>query len=191
VLGWRLRQRPVATVAVATGFSLLFFITLFAGVLPRLDDLWLTRKIAEMVKAHTHDAPVRVVSVGYCEPSMAFTFGTQTILSGGAERAVQELKQNPNTVVLVQDRPAPPPKLLPLSDATWDWLSQWIAVSPKNQERAHFLAAAAQVGVAVREVAAVDGLNYSRTKRVRVSLYQTATPTGQTQKTENGTRSAE
>ena len=170
VIGWRLRQRPVAAVAAAAVFALLFFVTLFACVLPRLDDLWLTRKVAAMVAAQAHGKPVRVVSVGYAEPSLAFTFGTQTVLGGG-DRAVLELQRNSDALALIQDAPAPPPKLLPVDDACWDRLCRMVAVLPKNQQRERFLAAAALAGVRVREAAAVDGLNYSRTKRVRVILY--------------------
>ena len=173
VIGWRLRQRPGWAVVVAAGFAWLFFTTLFVCVLPRLDDFWLTRKVSDMVAAHTPGKPV-VFSVGYVEPSMAFTFGTQTILAGGVARAVQELQRNPAAVVLVQDVPALPRRLLPVSQASWERLCRMIAVAPKNQERERFLAAAAQAGVHVQEVAAVDGLNYSRTKRVRVILYRKA-----------------
>ena len=168
-LAWR--QRPDRAVVVATGFALLFFGVLFTCVLPKLDDLWLTRKVAAMVAEQTAGKPGRVVSVGYSEPSMAFAFGTQTILTGGVERAVAELKQSPDTMVLVQDLPDLPPKLLPIGDDRWAQVCRMISVAPKNQEREHFLAAAARAGLSVREVAAVDGLNYSRTKRVRVILY--------------------
>jgi len=171
VIGWRWRRRPAAAVAVAAGFALLFFGTLFACVLPRLDDLWLTRKVAEMVATQTHGKPVRVVSVGYAEPSMAFTFGTQTVL-GGVDRAVLALQQDPDAIALIQDASAPPPKLLPVSDACWERLFRMVAVLPKNQQRERFLAAAAQAGVKAQEMASVDGLNYSRTKRVRVILYR-------------------
>ena len=182
VIGWRQRRRPAAAVAMAVGFALLFFTTLFACVLPRLDDLWLTRKVASMVATQTHGQAARVVSVGYTEPSMAFTFGTQTVLTGGVERAVLELQQNSAAIVLIQDAPAAPPKLLPMRDAGWDRLCQMLAVPAKNRQRERFLAAAAQAGVRVREVAFVDGLNYSRTKRVRVILFCNA---------ERGVRNAE
>ena len=171
VIGWRLRQRPGLAVVAAAGFALLFFATLFVCVLPRLDDFWLTRKVSAMVTAHT-SGKVVVVSAGYVEPSMAFTFGTQTILAGGVGRAVQELQHNPAAVALVQDVPALPRRLLPVSQDRWERLCRMIAVSPKNQERERFLAAAAQAGIHVQELAAVDGLNYSRTKRVRVILYR-------------------
>ena len=171
---WRWRRRPAAVVAASAGFALLFFSTFFSCVLPRLDDLWLTRKVADMVAMEAHGKPARVVSVGYTEPSMAFTCGTQTILTGGVARAVQELQRNPDAIVLIQDAPAPPPMLLPVGAVCWDRLCRMVTVLPKNQERACFLSAAALAGVPVREVAAVDGLNYSRTKRVRVILYRNA-----------------
>lgn len=174
VLGWRMRQRPAAAVAVAAGFALLFFTTVFSFVLPRLDDLWLTRKISAMVARETQGQLGRVVSIGYAEPSMAFTFGTQTILTGGVARAVLELQQKPAAVVLIQDVPSAPPKLLPVADATWEKWANLLAAPPKQQQRARFLAAAARAGVQVREVAAVEGLNYSRTRRVRVILYTRA-----------------
>jgi 4-amino-4-deoxy-L-arabinose transferase-like glycosyltransferase len=178
VVGWRLRQRPRAAVAAAAGFALLYFTILFAFVLPRLNDLWLTRKVAAMVATQTQGQPARVVSIGYAEPSMAFTFGTQTVLSGGVERAVRELQQNPATVVLIQDAPERPPRMLPMSDAGWERLCRLVAVPPKGQQRGRFLAAAEKAGVRVQEVAAVDGLNYSRTKRVRVILFRSAVAGG-------------
>ncbi|MEO5368264.1 MAG: hypothetical protein H7831_18295, partial [Magnetococcus sp. WYHC-3] len=172
VIGRRLRTRVVATTGVAVAFALLYFPALFLGVLPRLDDLWLTRNISAMVARETQGRPGRVVSVGYTEPSMAFTFGTQTVLTGGVARAVLELQQNPAAVVLIQDVPAAPPRLLPMDNATWTRLSQLFTVPDKHRYRERFLAAAAQAGVPVREVAAVEGLNYSRTKRVRVVMYR-------------------
>jgi len=174
VMGWRARKQPVESVMAAVGFALLFFMIMFTCVIPRLDDLWLTRKIANMVARETHGKAARIVSVGYSEPSMAFTFGTRTILGGGVERAVQELMQDPSAIALIQDAPAPLPLLLPVGEARWAHWCQVIAVAPKNCQRESFLAAAAQAGLRVREVAAVDGLNYSRTKRVRVMLYRTA-----------------
>ncbi len=170
-IGWWLRRRPAAAVAAAVVFALLYFVGVFAYVVPRLDDLWLTRNISAMVARETQGRPGRVVSVGYTEPSMAFAFGSQTLLTGGVARAVTELQQNPAAIVLIQDVPAAPPKLLPMGDAAWEALCRRIVVPEKNRYRERFLAAATQAGVQVREVAVVDGLNYSRTRRVRVILY--------------------
>jgi 4-amino-4-deoxy-L-arabinose transferase-like glycosyltransferase len=171
VLLWRLRRRPAAAV-VSAAFALGFFPLLFLCVAPRLDDLWLTRKVQDMVVRETGGKPAQVVSVGYGEPSVAFTFGTRTVLTGGVERAVQMLRQDPAACVLIQDLPAPPPRILPVDAKTWERWTAALSVAPKQRHRDRFLAAAAQAGIRVREVAFVDGLNYSRTRRARVILYR-------------------
>jgi hypothetical protein len=149
----------------------LYFGLLFAAVLPRLDELWLTRQVAATVAAHERAAgrPLRVISLGYEEPSLAFAFGTQTRLGGGASNAVAALAAGPDVVVLVQDAPAlPPPSAL--RDLRTR-LAAAVRVPKKGQRRAEFLAAAAAAGVPVREIGSVEGLNYSKTWRVRVGLF--------------------
>jgi hypothetical protein len=172
VCGWWLRRQRVAAVLVAAGFALGFFPLLLTCVVPRLDDFWLTRRVAAMVARETSAQPARVVSVGYTEPSVAFAFGSQTVLTGGVACAVRALQQNPATVVLIQDAPAALPRLLPVSEAIWQRGTKSLALSAKQQHRERFLEAAAQAGLRVREVAAEEGLNYSRGKRVRVILYR-------------------
>jgi 4-amino-4-deoxy-L-arabinose transferase-like glycosyltransferase len=172
VCGWRLRRQRVAAVLVAAGFAVVFYPLLLACVVPRLDDFWLTRRVAAMVAREMSARPACVVSIGYTEPSVAFAFGSRTVLTGGVARAVQALQQNPAAVVLIQDAPAAPPRLLPVSEATWQRWTKSLTVSAKQQQRARFLEEAAQAGLRVREVAAEEGLNYSRGKRVRVSLYR-------------------
>ena len=171
ILVWRRRGNPFAVAAVSVGFALIYFSTLFACVLPRLDELWLTRRVAALVKTQTHGRDATVVSVGYTEPSVVFTFGTQTMLDGGVERAIHELQRRPDVLALVQDAPASLPKLLPMSDAGWAKVNQLFSALPKHCHRQAFLDAAARAGVRVREVSASDGWNYSRTKRMRVILY--------------------
>ena len=171
ILVWRRRENPFAVAAVSVGFALIYFFTIFACVLPRLDELWLTRSVAALVNTQTHGRDATVVSVGYTEPSVAFTFGTQTILDGGVERAIHELQRRPDVLALVQDAPASLPKLLPMSDARWAKINQLFSALPKHCHRQAFLDAAARAGVRVREVSAADGWNYSRTKRMRVILY--------------------
>jgi hypothetical protein len=129
------------------------------------------------VAAATQGKPVRVVSVGYTEPSMAFAFGSKTVLTGGVEGvegAVAALRQDPDVLALVQDRAAPIPPLLPMSRPAWERLNRLLDPPARRLLRGKFLAAAAQAGVPVREVGAADGWNYSRTQRVRVILYRRA-----------------
>jgi 4-amino-4-deoxy-L-arabinose transferase-like glycosyltransferase len=172
VCAWRLRRQPAPAVLAAAGFTLLFFPLLLAAVVPRLDDFWLTRRVAAMVARAAPERPACIVSIGYTEPSVAFAFGARTVLTGGVERAVRELQQNPAALVLIQDAPAAPPRLLPVSEKTWQRWTKSLALSAKQQHRERFLAAAAAAGLRVREVAAEEGLNYSRGKRVRVILYR-------------------
>lgn len=170
VLVWRFRGNPAASAAVSVGFALLYFPILFACVLPRLDELWLTRSVADRVHQETGGRDATVISVGYTEPSVAFTLGTQTILDADSSRAVRELHR-PGTLALVQDAPVPLPKLLPVSDTTWANINQAFSALPKHCHRQAFLDAATRSGTRVREVDSVDGWNYSRTKRMRVILY--------------------
>jgi 4-amino-4-deoxy-L-arabinose transferase-like glycosyltransferase len=163
--------RPGRTVAIAAGFAVLYFGLLFAAVLPRLDELWLSERAARLVAAQERAAgrPLHVISLGYEEPSLAFTLGTQTRLGGGASNAVAALAAGPDVVVLVQDAPAlPPPSAL--RDLRTR-LAAAVRVPKKGQRRAEFLAAAAAAGVPVREIGSVEGLNYSKTWRVRVGLF--------------------
>ena len=166
--GLRREQAPRRKhVAVAAVFALLYFGLLFSAVLPRLDELWLTRNVAALVARQTHGQQAQVVSVGYDEPSVAFSLGTQTKLGGGVEGAVEEMRRNPKTIVLIQDAPTTPVGglILPLR------LAQALSLAPNNCYRERFLAAAATSGLMLHEAGGVEGWNYSRTKRVRVILF--------------------
>ena len=154
-------------VALAAVFALIYFGLLFGAVLPQLDELWLTRNVAAMVAKQTHGQPAQVVSVGYDEPSVAFSLGTQTKLGGGAEGAVEEMRRNPKTIVLIQDAPTTPVGDLVLPAR----LVKALSLAPNNCYRERFLAAAATSGLMLHEAGSVEGWNYSRTKRVRVILF--------------------
>jgi 4-amino-4-deoxy-L-arabinose transferase-like glycosyltransferase len=172
VCAWRGRRSQGAAVLAAAGFALVFFPLLLGLVAPRLADFWLTRRVAAMVARAAPEPPARIVSIGYTEPSVAFAFGSRTVLTGGVERAVRELQQNPAALVLIQDAAAVPPRLLPVSEKLWHKWTKSLTLSAKQCHRERFLAAADAAGLRVREVAAEEGLNYTRGKRVRVILYR-------------------
>jgi hypothetical protein len=169
---WRARQAARA-LAIAVAFALLFYGLLFTAVLPRLDDLWLTRKVATLAQseAATHGRPLRVFAFGYTEPSLAFMLGSATRFNAPMDEVLAELRRNPDAAVLAQERAPAPPRLLPVSAALWERLANAVAALPKHCCRQDFLDAAQRAGVAVREAGYADGFNYSRTKRVRVYLY--------------------
>jgi len=96
-------ETPVPAVAAAVGLGLLGHAALAAGLAPRLDPLWLSRRTeVAMGKAQLlprqgiADAPVAVA--GYAEPSLVFALGTETEL-GGPEDAAEAIAEHRPAVV--------------------------------------------------------------------------------------------
>jgi hypothetical protein len=112
-------------------------------VLPRLDALWLSPRIAHAVAAHARCPNPTLAAAGYTEPSLVFLAGTGTVLGGGAEAA---------------DRLAADPGCA-------------LALVAEGGDRQAFEARAAERGLAPRQVARLDGFNYSRGKAVSLGLY--------------------
>lgn len=104
------KTSPLPALATALGFGLLGHATLAAGLAPRLDPLWLSRRVeAAMGQAQLlprqgiADAPVSVA--GYAEPSLVFALGTETEL-GGPEEAAQAIAEHRPAVVEARQEPA-------------------------------------------------------------------------------------
>ncbi|MFC3067628.1 ArnT family glycosyltransferase [Phenylobacterium soli] len=104
------KTSPLPAVATALGFGLLGHAALAAGLAPRLDPLWLSKRTeAAMGKARLlprqgiADAPVAVA--GYAEPSLVFALGTETEL-GGPEEAAQAIAEHRPAVVETREEPA-------------------------------------------------------------------------------------
>jgi hypothetical protein len=119
--------------------------TAAAGVLPRLDLLGVSPRLAEAIDAAgLHPlrdwAPPAAVA-GYAEPSIVFLLGTATAIVDG-EGAARHLREFPRAAAAVEDRALP-----------------------------QFLQSAAALGLAPRASAVVEGFNYSKGRRVRIHLY--------------------
>jgi 4-amino-4-deoxy-L-arabinose transferase-like glycosyltransferase len=102
------RETPFPAVAAAVGFGLLGHAALAAGLAPRLDPLWLSRRTeAAMGKAQLlprqgiADAPVAVA--GYAEPSLVFALGTETELGDPADAAQAIAEHRPAVVEARED----------------------------------------------------------------------------------------
>jgi 4-amino-4-deoxy-L-arabinose transferase-like glycosyltransferase len=139
------KDSPLPAVAAALGLGLLGHAALVAGLAPRLDPLWLSRRTeAAMAKAQLlprqgiADAPVTVA--GYAEPSLVFALGTETEL-GGPDDAAQAIAEH---------RPA---------------------VVEARQEAAFRQALAADHATA-QEVAEVQGLDYSDGHKMTLRIYK-------------------
>ena len=168
-----LKQRSNLYPWSVLAFAVLFSVTAFGIWLPRFDQLWPTRKAAAMVRRYEQVAghPVRVLSMGYAEPSLAFMLGTRTGLEWDMGRVLNELRANPDAVVLVQDVADPLPKRFPVSDRLWKELNKGLTLKARNCFEDAFRTATAEAGLKLRKQESMDGYNYSKGKRVKLTLY--------------------
>jgi 4-amino-4-deoxy-L-arabinose transferase-like glycosyltransferase len=139
-----IRRAPEAAVAAALTLGVLGHGALAAGLLPRLDPLWLSARLERAMdesrllpRQGVAEAPVAVA--GYAEPSLVFALGTTTELHGPAEAAQ----------AIVEGRPA---------------------IVEKTEIPA-FRAELAARGGQARAVAEVDGINYSKGDALNLMVY--------------------
>jgi 4-amino-4-deoxy-L-arabinose transferase-like glycosyltransferase len=82
---WTVRAEPmlspVAVAAVIALSSSVILSATFGWVVPRLDALWLSPRIAAAVERHAPCAKPQVMAIGYHEPSVVFLVGTDTHLA--------------------------------------------------------------------------------------------------------------
>lgn len=129
-------------VQLAVGVCVFYAVT-FAVVAPMLDRLWIARSLQPVVADTRACETGPLVSAGFSEPSMVFTFGTDTRLSD-AEGAAEVLADDPACAVAVVER---------------------------RQSEA-FVAAVAARGLAVEKTGQVLGLNYSRGRDIDITVYR-------------------
>jgi hypothetical protein len=134
---------------VAAGLVLSPVVTgaLLQGVLPRAEAFWIAPRIAAALEAHWQGARPPAserpfATAGFHEPSLVFLAGTDTRLIANGAEAAAHLADRPRGLALVRDR-----------------------------YRDAFLAEATARGIAVRPVAVIEGLNYSRGQRLALTLY--------------------
>ncbi|MDP3172801.1 MAG: glycosyltransferase family 39 protein [Phenylobacterium sp.] len=148
--GWMLiRRPPVEAAAVALCLGVLGHGVLAAGLVPRLDPLWLSAR-AEQAMAQARllprqgIAPAPVAVAGYAEPSLVFALGTPTDL-GGAEDAARAIAEDRPAIVEAREEPA-------------------------------FRQALARAGARAASVGVLDGLDYSNGDEMRLRIYRPAGP---------------
>jgi 4-amino-4-deoxy-L-arabinose transferase-like glycosyltransferase len=98
----RLEGEKAAAAAVATGGVLA--VAAFAGVLPTLDHLMVSKRAAQLVisTGTTGDKGSAVAAAGYHEPSLVFQIGTKMKLAKNGAEAADFLATTPNALVLVE-----------------------------------------------------------------------------------------
>ena len=113
----------------------------FEFVAPRLEMLWLSRNLAQLVADYGAPKDVPVAAAGYAEPSLVFMLGTRTLLTDSAG-AARHLTTARGALAVVEAR-----------------------------EDAAFRAALAAQGWAPREIGRVAGLDYSNGRNMTLILY--------------------
>ena len=142
-LGYGLEQSPVRRVAAAMLTAAGAYGLMFAMILPNIDQIWVSRQIADRFNELKACEDSVLASVTYHEPSLVFLTGTQTRLTGPGS-AAEHLLSNPQcamAAVPVEDAPA-------------------------------FLTALTAAGAKAEGGELISGFNYSRGKQIAVRLYR-------------------
>jgi 4-amino-4-deoxy-L-arabinose transferase-like glycosyltransferase len=139
-----LRHHSVQALVTAGALGVSAHVALTAGLIPRLEPLFLSKDIADALdgaRLSPRSGAAGPVSVtGYSEPSLIFQLGTATELTDGAGAAQ----------AIIEGRPA----------------------VVEGREEKPFREALAQQGLTPRPVATIDGLNYSDGDKERLTVYR-------------------
>ncbi|MBV9786488.1 MAG: phospholipid carrier-dependent glycosyltransferase [Acidisphaera sp.] len=148
LLGWLvLRALPDPRRALGAGLLALPLLlwSVLGLELPDLRGLWLAPQVAAALQAHWSGGrpdDAAFAEIGYAEPSLVFLCGTATGLLGDPEAAAHFLAGGPDRVLLVGER-----------------------------DLAAFGAASRRLGLSPHAFAVIRGYNYSRGRRVVLTLF--------------------
>ena len=142
--GWLvLRRRATEGLLAVAGAAVIVYFGLFTVVLPRLDTIWLSPRIAQMVALTRPCRGSVLASASFSEPSLVFLVGQDTRLINAPEAADFLAGDRACGLALVGDR-----------------------------DEAAFRARLAADHLAVRQVGLVRGLNYSNGRRLTLRLFR-------------------
>jgi 4-amino-4-deoxy-L-arabinose transferase-like glycosyltransferase len=143
ILFWRGRSYEGGV--AASVLAALFAWVLMTGVLPGLSKLAITPRISTALEQQSRhplkNGAAPVAFAGYSEPSAVFLLGTDTVLTTG-EAAARKLSQGDVSTAIIERR-----------------------------EEKYFLARIKAEGTNIRKVAVIDGLNYSNSRNVTLTIY--------------------
>ncbi|NHN85855.1 phospholipid carrier-dependent glycosyltransferase [Acetobacter musti] len=143
VVRGRLWQSAMCSAACAV----VIYMGLFLGIVPRLDEIWLAPRIADLVDEYRPCPATEVVSSSFSEPSLVFLMHGKVELRNAREGAAM-LSRNPSCGLVLVDR----------------------------RDFATFREALSGKGVHEVEYGRVSGFNYSTGKWLDLGLYGAASP---------------
>jgi hypothetical protein len=140
IMALRGAPRPAIALATVSALSLYAVLTLMAA--PRLDQIWVSPREAQMVAKHMQPDDPAPVLAGYTEPSAMFLMGTETHLAAtGADAAAFAAAQGGLAAI-------------------------------EDGQRPRFLARLAEMEADAKAIDSLSGFNYSRGRPVHITLYR-------------------
>ncbi|WP_421992068.1 ArnT family glycosyltransferase [Roseococcus sp.] len=134
--------------AVAVVAAIPLYVSVMQLTFPRIEAIWIAPRIEALLERAAPGLPSEKFGItGHAEPSTLFHVGGGLRLLRRGEDAAIFLSAEPGRVVAVGDR-----------------------------AEADFRREAARLGLRVEEMGSVDGLNYTRGRRVTLRFYRVATP---------------
>jgi 4-amino-4-deoxy-L-arabinose transferase-like glycosyltransferase len=141
-----LRGSSGPAIGMATVSALTLYATLTMEAAPRLDQIWVSPREAQMVARHMKQGDPAPVLAGYTEPSALFLIGTETRLaSNGRDAAAFSAAQGGLAAV-------------------------------EDGQRPRFLAHLAELEADATPVDALSGFNYSHGRPVHITLFRVTPP---------------
>ncbi len=119
----------------------LVYLAMLQFVIPSLDPLWASDRIARRLETMSGCAPIKVATAGFAEPSILFHFGPATLLGSGAT-AADFLTQHTSCGVAIVE----------------------------SSQRATFDAQASAKGLSLLSLGKVAGFNYVKGKRISLEI---------------------
>ncbi|MCE3046128.1 glycosyltransferase family 39 protein [Legionella sp. 16cNR16C] len=83
--------------------AVVYFLS-FNRILPELEPLWITPKIADLALKHAVNSDNPLIAVGFDEPSLVFNLNTNWIKFADSADAISSLEKNPRQLLLVDDK---------------------------------------------------------------------------------------
>jgi len=141
-----LRGSSGPAIGMATVSALTLYAALTLEAAPRLDQIWVSPREAQMVARHMKQGDPAPVLAGYTEPSALFLIGTETRLaSNGRDAAAFSAAQGGLAAI-------------------------------EDGQRPRFLAHLAELEADATQIDALSGFNYSRGRPVHITLFRVTPP---------------
>ncbi len=141
-----LRGSSGPAIGLATVSALALYATLTMEAAPRLDQIWVSPREAQMVARHMKQGDPAPVLAGYTEPSALFLIGTETRLAGNGR------------------------------DAAAFAAAQGGLAAIEDGQRPRFLARLAELEADATQIDEISGFNYSRGRPVHITLFRVTPP---------------